>query len=341
MNYILKDENAVFYECGFSCDNAIFLKLGSESFFITDGRYITEAKEYTKDTEVIDGGFDIYKSAATLLRKNKIKKVIYDPLNWSAEEFKKIDSKTSCYFMPKQRFSQKKRIIKSKEEIKNIKQAVSDGAEGFERFAKFLRQNIGLNEKRLFFKAQEILCRQGEAECSFSPIVAIDENAAKPHSLPTDKCVKIGSLVLFDAGVKYKRYCSDRTRVLEIQSDKESDFGKYKLFKDKKRQKIYDIVLKAQEEAIKFAKAGVKACEVDKVARSVIEKAGYGKYFIHSTGHGVGLDIHELPVISKRDETILKEGMVFTVEPGIYLPGEFGVRIEDMVVVTEQGVEIL
>jgi len=341
MNYILKNENAVFYECGFSCDNVIFLKLGNEAFFITDGRYVTEANEFVKDAEVIDGGFDIYKTAREILKKNRIKKIVFDPLCWSVDEFKRLNSKLTSHFFPKKNFSQQKRIIKNKDEILTIKKAAKIGAEGFEEFAKFLQNAENLTEKKLFFKANEILCRQGELQSSFDPIVAIDENAAKPHSLPSLKPLINNSLFLFDAGIKYKRYCSDRTRVLEFVKGTNLNFSKKQHFKSRKRQKIYDIVLKAQESAIKHAKVGMKACEVDKIARDIIQSSGYGKYFIHSTGHGVGLDIHELPVISKRDETILQEGMVFTVEPGIYLPGEFGVRIEDMVVMSEKGAEIL
>ena len=170
----------------------------------------------------------------------------------------------------------------------------------------------------------------GAYALSFEPIVAINENAAKPHALPTDTEVKIGSLILVDAGLKYERYCSDRTRVAEYGNNLNFD-KKHQTFLSSKRQKVYDTVLKAQERAIKAAKPGVKACDIDKAAREVIEKAGYGKYFVHSTGHGVGLDIHELPVISAKSETIIEENMIFTIEPGIYLPGEFGVRIEDMV----------
>jgi len=342
MNFILKNENAIYYECGFSCDNSIFLKFGNEAFFVTDGRYVTEAKENIKSAEVINSDFDIYKTSRQILRKNKIKKVIYDPLDWSVANFEKLSSNLNCYFFSKQNFSQKKRIIKDEIEIEKIKKAVSLGREGFENFAKYLRLNgNGKSEKKLFFKANEILCQYGELTPSFDPIIAIDKNAAKPHSLPTDTKLQEDALLLLDAGIKYQRYCSDRTRVIEYSAGKELNFSKKQNFKDKKQQKIYDIVLKAQEKAIKYAKVGTKAKDIDKAARDVIEKAGYGKYYIHSTGHGVGLDIHELPVISKRSETVIEENMIFTIEPGIYLPNEFGVRIEDMLIMSKNGAQIL
>ncbi len=340
MNYILKDENAVYYECGFSCDNEIFLKLGNESFFITDSRYTLEAKERVKNATVLEAK-DLNKKAREILRKNGIKKIIYNPKEWSVEDFKKISEKVKTVFKVKTNFSQKKRIIKTKEEIELIKKAVKLGAEGFEKFSLFLQEEgEGKNEKELHFKLIEILTKKGEFDLSFSPIVAIDENAAKPHALPTKKPLKIGDLILIDAGVKYQRYCSDRTRTAEFNSH--IIFQKEQRFSDKKKQKIYDTVLKAQEAAVKRVKPGVKAYEIDKAAREVIDKAGFGKYFVHSTGHGVGLDIHELPVISpKNKETVIEENMIFTIEPGIYLSEEFGVRIEDMVMVTKDGCEIL
>ena len=340
MNFILKNENAVYYECGFSCDNVIFLKLGSEAFFITDGRYTTEAEENVKNAEVVTSEYDVSKTARKLIRKNRIKKLLYDPLDWSVEDFDKLSSKLNCYFKKERNFSQKKRIIKSDDEINLLKKAVKLGEDGFDRFVKYLKERgLGKSEKNLFFKAIEILTMQGELSVSFDPIVAINENAAKPHSLPSNSTLQKNDLLLFDAGVRYKRYCSDRTRVTQINDS--SYFGIKQNFTDKKRQKIYDTVLKAKDEALKVAKEGIRAKDIDKAAREVIDKVGYGKYFIHSTGHGVGLDIHELPIISKRDETVLKENMVFTIEPGIYLPGEFGVRIEDMVVIKNGIGEIL
>ena len=167
----------------------------------------------------------------------------------------------------------------------------------------------------------------------------MNENAAKAHALPTEKKLKKGDLVLLDAGGKFQRYCSDRTRTAFF--DENFNFSKKQNFKNNFINEIYNIVLQAQEEAIKAIKPGVKACQIDKIARDFISKKGYEEFFFHSTGHGVGVDIHELPRISKKDETILKEGMVFSIEPGIYLQDKFGVRIEDVVLVTKNGCEIL
>lgn len=330
-NYILQDENAVYYECGFSCDNEIFLKLGEDSFFITDTRYTLEAGEtLSKKTQIVEAR-DVVAEAAKLLQKYRIKKLHYDPGDFTVAQFEKLKASKYTYFEPAPNFSQQKRIVKTPAELKLIKEAARLGEEAFAQFASYLkRHGLNQNEKRLFFECAAQLSDFGNYPLSFEPIVAINENAAKPHALPSETELKIGSLILVDAGLKYRRYCSDRTRVSEYSNEINFD-KKSQHFLSSKRQKVYDTVLKAQEKAIKAAKPGVKASDIDKAARDVIEKAGFGKYFVHSTGHGVGLDIHELPVISAKSETIIEENMVFTIEPGIYLPGEFGVRIEDMV----------
>jgi len=340
INYILRDENAVYHECGFSCDNELFIKLGNEAFFITDPRYSLEAKETIKNAEVIEAKRDLYSEVKKILKESKVKKIFYDPNNFTVAQFNKLKQSLKITFKVAPNFSQKKRIIKSEEEIEFIKTAVKLGSDAFDSFAKSLQKD-GKNrsEKYINFMALKELTSSGVYDLSFEPITAINENSAKPHAYASDKVLKDSSLLLVDAGLKYKRFCSDRTRTAEFNKD--INFDKQQKFSDKKMQKIYDIVLKAQEAAIKIAKPGIKASDIDKAARDVIDKAGYAKQFVHSTGHGVGLDIHELPVISTKSSMIIEENMIFTIEPGIYLPDKFGVRIEDMVRVTSSGVEIL
>ncbi len=342
MNYILKDENAVYYECGFSCDNVVFLKLGSEAFFITDSRYDTEANEYIKNAEVIiTERRDMFPKVRELIVNAKIKELVFDPKEWSLQAYEEFTKgMNSVVFKRVENFSQQKRIIKSEDELDILRKASEIGARAFDSFAKYLNESgLHVTEQRLHFEAENILKNYGEFGLSFSPILGVNKNAAKCHALPLLDKLDMGDLILFDAGVTYKRYCSDRTRTAEF--DQNLNFSKTQKFNNKKRQEIYDIVLKSQEAGIKKARAGVKACEVDKACRDVMDAAGYGDYFIHSTGHGVGLDIHELPVISNKSETVLEEGMVLTIEPGIYLPGEFGVRIEDTVVITDAEAEVL
>ena len=338
-NYILQNENAVYFECGYSCDNVIFLSVGGENYFITDARYEIEAKLIAKNCEVVITN-DLIKQARAILKKSKIKKVSFDPNDFSLFTYEKLNNNLNIKFIQKPNFSKLKRLIKSDNEIKLISEAMRLGRVGFKRFAQYLQENgVGKSEKNLFFKAKEFMSHHGELELSFDPIVAINENSAKPHALPTDKTLNKNDLLLVDAGVKYKRYCSDRTCCTSIT--KEMNFKREQKFKTKFEQKIYDIVLKSQQTAISKARVGMKASQIDKLARDVIEKSGYGKYFIHSTGHGVGLDIHEYPNINSRSDVILENNMVFTIEPGIYLNEKFGVRIEDTVVMKNSKAEVL
>ncbi len=329
--YILKNENAIYYECSYSCDNAIFIHLKEESFFLTDGRYEIDAKLNVKNATVIITK-DLNAQAITILKNNKIKKITFDPYDFSVASFNQLTSSLKTKFVPKENFSKQKRIIKTNDEIKLLQKASQLGRYGFESFAFFIKNNgLNLSEKALQFKAKEFMGQNGEYDLSFDPIVALNDNAAKPHAHPTNTTLKEDNLILVDAGIKYQRYCSDRTCVTSFNQN--INFTRTQNFENKKQQKIYDIVLKAQQKAISKAKVGMKASKIDKIVRDVIEKAGYGKYFVHSTGHGVGLDIHEYPNISSRSDVIIEENMVFTIEPGIYLPNEFGVRIEDTVAI--------
>ena len=329
MNYIVKDENAIYYECGYSSDNALFLKLGSEAFLLTDSRYAIEAKEEVKNATVLIEA-DLYGQANKLIKKSKIKKIHFDPKEWSIFYIEKIKENLKIKFKEVPDFSHKKRVIKSSEEIIKLKKAVLLGANAFDDFAELIGQHgFKSNEQMLTFMAKAMLSKKGKYELSFDPIVAINSNAAKPHALPTNTKLKKNDLLLVDAGLKYKRYCSDRTRT--VSASKGFNFSREQTFKNKKIQKAYDLVLKAHDNAIEKARSGMKASKVDALTRDIIEKGGMGEYYVHSTGHGVGLDIHEMPYISSRSDMIIEDGMVYTIEPGIYIPNEFGIRIEDMV----------
>jgi len=339
LNYIHINENALYYECRYSCDNGIFLKLGSEAYFITDGRYEIEAKNAVEGAEVVIDS-NIVKRANKILKKSGVKKCKYDPKEWSCFKFEALKSGLRVDWKRKVDLSHKKRIIKTQDEIDLLKRAVELGVEGFDRAKElFLSFGVGGDEFKLNYLAKEAMSDYGKFELSFDPIVAIGANASKPHSHPTHTVLYFGDLLLMDAGVKYERYCSDRTRTVRFEDGFEWD-NKAK-FSSKFLQKAYDTVQKAHDKAIKKARAGMRAKDIDKIAREVIERAGFAKYFVHSTGHGVGLDIHEMPYISPKDKTIIEDGMVFTIEPGIYIEGKFGVRIEDMVVMEDGRAEVL
>ncbi len=338
-NYILQNENGVYFECGYSCDNVVFLSLGSERYFITDGRYEIEAKLLVKNCEVVISN-NLIRTAKKFLKKSKIKKLSFDPNDFTFFAFHKLSDGLKIKFIQKPFFSKQKRIIKTDREIKYLKKAMELGRIGFENFSQYLGENgIGKNEKFLFFKAKEFMSFEGLYDLSFDPIVAMNQNSAKPHALPTKDILKKNDLLLVDAGLKYKRYCSDRTCTSKVS--KNINFQREQQFSKKLEQKVYDTVRSAQEKAISKARSGMKASQIDKLARDVIEKAGFGKYFVHSTGHGVGLDIHEYPNINSRNNVLIEDNMVFTIEPGIYLSDKFGVRIEDTVVMKKGRAEIL
>lgn len=339
-NFILKDENAVFFECGYSCDNEIFIRVDGRGFFITDPRYYIEAKECSKNCEVIEAKGSLIKEARLLLRKLGIKMICFNPNDFSHMEYNLLSYNLGVHFIQKPNFSQIKRMIKSGCEIEILRDGAKFGAEKFDEFGEFVNKfGIGMSEKELNFHAQNIFKGNGKFGLSFAPIVAINANAAKAHALPSDTILKQNDLLLLDAGITYKRFCSDRTRTVCVKNG--FKFDKNQKFNDAKKDEIYSIVKEAQNLAINAIKPGIEASKIDKIAREYIAKFGYEKEFFHSTGHGVGLDIHELPNINARSSVILEPGMVFSVEPGIYLEGEFGVRIEDVVVVTDDGCEIL
>ena len=182
-NYILQNENAVYFECGYSCDNVIFLSVGGENYFITDARYEIEAKLIAKNCEVVITN-DLIKQARAILKKSKIKKVSFDPNDFSLFTYEKLNNNLNIKFIQKPNFSKLKRLIKSDNEIKLISEAMRLGRVGFKRFAQYLQENgVGKSEKYLFFKAKEFMSHHGELELSFDPIVAINENSAKPKKV--------------------------------------------------------------------------------------------------------------------------------------------------------------
>lgn len=208
------------------------------------------------------------------------------------------------------------RSIKTNDELKNIEKALEIAENAF-KSAEF---DNNKTENEIAAEIEYNMRLNGSQKASFDTIVASGKRSSLPHADVSDNTIKMP--IVIDWGALYNNYCSDTTRTI-IETER--------------HEEIFDIVLEAQKSAIAAIKPGVKACEVDKAARDVIEEYGYGESFIHSTGHSVGLEIHENPSLSKRDETTIEKGMVITVEPGIYLKDDFGVRIEDMIHVTNKG----
>ena len=211
----------------------------------------------------------------------------------------------------------KQRMIKTPSEIEKITKATEIAQKSFLQLD--ILNNNG-TEKEVAFDLNRFMIENGASKESFDTIVTSGSSSSLPHAIPEDK--KLSNPILIDWGAIFEGYCSDNTRTMVYTES---------------QQEIWDIVAEAYDKAIKAIKPGLKCCEIDKVARDVIEDYGYGDKFIHSTGHSLGLDIHETPGFSLRDDTIIEEGMIITVEPGIYLEGEFGVRIEDTVSVSKRG----
>ncbi|WP_297494315.1 Xaa-Pro peptidase family protein [Thermococcus sp.] len=214
------------------------------------------------------------------------------------------------------------RIRKDRDEIRLMEKAAKVVDDVFEEILSW--DLVGMKERELALRI-EIEIRERSDGISFEPIVASGENGANPHHEPSERKLGKGDMVILDYGAKWKGYCSDITRTIALGEP------------DERLVRIYEVVWEAQERAFQAVREGIQAGEIDAIARKTIEEAGYGKYFTHRTGHGLGLDVHEEPYIGPGEETVLENDMTFTIEPGIYVPGLGGVRIEDDVVVERRG----
>ncbi len=223
------------------------------------------------------------------------------------------------------------RMVKDADELQKIRAAVELGARLFERALAVLR--AGVKETDVAAEMEYAARRAGAEEMSFPTIIASGPRSALPHGRASEQVIGRGGFVVCDFGVILAGYCSDQTRTVWV--------GTGSGVVPKEARVAYESVREAQQAAIAAVRPGIRVAEVDEAARKVLRRAGLGRYFTHSTGHGVGLEIHEPPRIAPRQEEILRPGMVITIEPGVYFPGKWGVRIEDMVVVSETGCEVL
>jgi len=316
------------YLTGFrEAEGYLLLTRNQKLVYFTHPLYCAEAKKLP--WEVIPRNGNILILIANKIANLKLKKVGFEAKHLPYLEYRKINEHLiakNIEFKATSDLVLSLRTLKERNEISLIKKSLKVTEKALE-FASQIRDE-SMTEKQMHIEIERYLKLKGDAQIAFSPIVAAGKNSALPHYLcGKDKLNK--GLFLVDLGSKYQGYCADLTRVFF--------WGKMPNL----TRKIYDIVRKAQELSIKKIRDGVKANEVDKAARGYIAKKGYAKYFIHGTGHGLGLEVHEPPYLNSKNETKLKEGMVLTVEPGIYLPGKFGIRIEDMVLVKKGNAEVL
>lgn len=320
--FISKPEN-IFYFSGFTGEGFLVVLQDSINLF-TDFRYIEQAKKEASEAEIIDITTSLFKNFKNIIENYDIKNLGIESDYLTIENFYRLkEHLQNVNLIKAEDILKKLRIIKDSEEISAIKEAQMITDKTFSHIINHIRP--GVTELELASEIDCFMKKIGAEKTSFETIVVSGKRSSLPHGLPSSKKLQIGDTITMDFGAKYAGYCADMTRTVFL--------GK----PSKMQEKIFNIVLKAQEKALEYIKSGILGRDVDKKARNIIEDNGFGENFGHSLGHGVGIEIHEEPKLSKKSAMKLIPGMVVTIEPGIYIENSFGVRIEDLVVVTEKG----
>jgi len=313
---------------GFTGSNGLLVVSSDDAVFVTDGRYTEQARQQVRSvpTEIASSGLAEHVAASSWLQNVGRAVVASDHLTVAA-----FDTMVSAFgdteICPARQLLSVVVATKSETEIEGIRRAQAVTAEVFEAVLPQIR--AGVSERDIAAEIVYEHLRRGAEAMSFEPIVAAGARGALPHARPSDLTLAQGDLVVIDMGGVVDGLCSDMTRTVAV-----GDPG------DDARE-AYAVVLDAQLAAVEAAKAGMTGMELDRVARTVIEDAGLGEAFSHSLGHGVGYEVHEWPRLSQQVEHVLPVGATVTIEPGVYLPGRFGIRIEDIVVLREEGAENL
>ena len=327
-SYIITNDVNIRYLSGFPSSESVLIVFPIKSIYLTDPRYDEQAKKCIKGIKVEKFTHNMPKSLFAILKENNAKKAGFDDRHLSLNLFKQF--KRECphgiELVALNHVVEAMREIKEKSEISQIRACLKLNLSAYEYLRKVIRP--GLTEKDVLAKLERFVRSKG-ADFSFPPIIASGPNSAFPHALVTDRKIRNNEPVLVDMGIDINGYKSDLTRMFFL--------GKMTIL----YKKVYEAVAIAQARAIVKIQGGVKAADVDFEARNTLENLGLAKYFTHSLGHGVGLDIHETPRLSAKSGVMLREGMVITVEPGVYLPGQFGIRLEEMVLVKKNGSEVL
>ncbi len=315
------------YLTGFTGSSGVLLVTGGGGVFFTDSRYTEQAAKEVKGFEVREYKKRVTEIAAEIIEAG-LKRVGFEDSNLTYQGYRELGRELKgVRLAPLKDKLGSLRSVKSDEELRLISRAANIAYKAFEKLAPSVRP--GKREDDLAVELEYLIRKGGAEGLSFDVIVASGSRSALPHGRPGSKLIKKGDPVVIDFGARYKGYHSDET--VTVFAGKTS----------KRLAEIYQIVKDAHDRAIDAVRPGVRLVDIDSAARGFIVKAGYGKYFGHGTGHGVGLNVHEWPSISPNSKGVAEEGMVFTIEPGIYLPKIGGVRIEDMVVVTKDGCRVL
>ena len=324
---LLTGEANRFYASGFHSygTDGVALVTAKKAYYFTDSRYTEAALRYVQGAEVREIGHGrgygaLLEEAVT---EQHIRRMGFEDAYMTVQDHERYRKALSCDLVPATDLLWQLRMVKDEEELEAMVAAQRIAERALEDILEEIRP--GVTEKEIAARLQYLMLHYGASDMSFDPIVVSGPNGSLPHGVPSEKTIQQGEFVTMDFGCVYHGYCSDMTRTVAVG------------FATEEMQTVYQTVLSAQEAGIAAARAGLTGREVDGAARAVISAAGYGAYFGHSFGHGVGVEIHEAPNASPMNEKPLPAGAVISAEPGIYLPGRLGVRIEDVILLTETG----
>ena len=317
------------YLCGFTGDNALLLVTPESQTLFTDPRFTIQASEECTCAVKIAPRGPVDPYAVETIRRKKFKRIGFEATRMIYDVHRRLKESLplGVTLKPIGPVIESLRMVKTNEEIARIRRSVVTNSQAFEKTVPSIRP--GVSESNIAAELEFQMRRLGAEKPAFETIVAAGARSALPHARPGSQKVGADELLLIDMGSSQDGYMSDMTRVLF--------FGQV----DRRHRGMYQSVLKAQLAALAAVREGITAGQVDQKARQVLESEGLGKEFVHSTGHGLGLEIHEPPRVGRRDKTRLQAGMVITIEPGAYIQGFGGIRIEDTVLVTKNGCEIL
>jgi Xaa-Pro aminopeptidase len=324
---IIRGMDNIFYLTGFRGSEGSLLVTRGDVVLLTDFRYLTYAAEVTKGIAIVETrGKDNH--LATLCDRYGIRKMGFDSYNTTYQAYQVWrDTAPNVDFTPIGTEIETIRAQKEPEEILAIRRAIQLATDAFTRVLAKIRP--GTTERQIAGELDYTMKNLGADGPSFETIVASGARAALPHAKPTDKALKQGETVIIDFGCQVGGYSSDETCTVAV--------GEV----DQKMREIFIAVDEARKAGIKAVRAGLPVVELDTLVRGTVEERGYGEFFRHGTGHGVGIAVHEAPAITVKAEALLDENMVITIEPGIYIPNVGGIRMEDMVLVTQSGGEVL
>jgi len=324
---LVTDETNVRYLTGFIGHDALVVLTRKKKFFLTDSRYAQDAADTIKDHEIILIKETAYTTLKRLFQKIGVKKTGFESLHLPYEVFKKISRFAQGKLIPAGKLVESVRAVKDAGEIAAIRNAIRLTRTVMRAAARRVRD--GASERAVAAHIEIEFLKQ-DAHPGFEPIVSYGKNSARPHAHPGAARPKKGDAIMIDIGAALHGYCADMTESFFFGEPRSPSL-----------KKAYRVVEDAQRAALDKVRPGRRVSEIDFAARAHIARQGYGRYFGHALGHGVGMRVHEEPSINRFSKDVVREGMVFTIEPAIYLPADGGVRIEDMVRVTKSGCEVM